>query len=159
MKRILFCIIAFSLYLTGMASSVIDPDLQYEMAQRDDNEKIKVNMLMTEQSDATALLREAEFHSNKQEQRQFVVETLKQQAEASQADLMCLLREMESNGMVNDIQSFWLVNCVSCMANKAAINEKRNFLFMILRMFKLLIKYGFGCKIRKKYCNCKFIGC
>ena len=123
MKRILFCIIAFSLYLTGMASSVIDPDLQYEMAQRDDNEKIKVNMLLTEQSDATALLREAEFYSNKQEQRQFVIETLKQQAEASQADLMCLLREMESNGMVNDIQSFWLVNCVSCMANKAAIND------------------------------------
>ena len=123
MKRILFCIIAFSLHLTGMASSVIDPDLQYEMAQRDDNEKIKVNILLTEQSDAMALLHEAKFHSNKQEQRQFVVETLKQQAEASQADLMCLLLEMESNGMVNDIQPFWLVNCVSCKANKTAIND------------------------------------
>ena len=106
-----------------MASSVIDPDLQYEMAQRDDDEKIKVNILLTEQSDATTLLREAEFHSNKQEQRQFVVETLKQQTEASQADLMCLLREMERNGMVEDIQPFWLVNCVSCLANKAAIND------------------------------------
>ena len=123
MKRILFCIIAFSLYLTGMASSVIDPDLQYEMAQRDDNEKIKVNMLLTEQSDATALLREAEFYSNKQEQRQFVIETLKQQAEASQAELLKNLEEMERNGMVEDVQTFWLVNCVSCLANKAAIND------------------------------------
>jgi hypothetical protein len=30
-----------------------------------------------EQSDATVLLREAEFLSNKQEQRQFVIKTLK----------------------------------------------------------------------------------
>ena len=123
MKRILFCIIAFSLHLSGMASSVIDPDLQNEMTQIKDDEKIKVNILLAEQSDATALLREAEFYSNKQEQRQFVIETLKQQAEASQADLMCLLREMESNGMVEDIQTLWLVNCVSCKANKAAIND------------------------------------
>ena len=123
MKRILFCIIAFGLYLTGLASSVIDPDLQNEMAQRNNDEKIRINILLTEQSDAMALLREAEFHSNKQEQRQFVVETLKQQAEASQADLMCLLRGMESNGMVEDIQPFWLVNCVSCKANKTVIND------------------------------------
>ena len=123
MKKILFCIIAFSLHLSGMASSVIDPDLQYEMAQRDDDEKIKVNILLTEQSDATTLLREAEFHSNKQEQRQFVVETLKQQAEASQAELLKNLEEMERNGMVEDVQTFWLVNCVSCLANKAAIND------------------------------------
>ena len=123
MKRILFCIIAFSFYLTGMASSVIDPDLQNEMAQTNDDEKIKINILMLEQSDVTALLREAEFRFNKQEQRQFVIETLKRQAEASQADLMCLLREMESNGMVKDIQPFWLVNCVNCLANKAAIND------------------------------------
>ena len=123
MKRILFCVIAFSLYLTGLASSVIDPELQNEMAQRNDDEKIKVNILLTEQSDAMALLHETGFYATRQEQRQFVIETLKQQTEASQADLMYLLREMESNGMVEDIQPFWLVNCVSCMANKAAINN------------------------------------
>ena len=123
MKKILFCIIAFSLYLTGMPSSVIDPDLQNEMAQRNDDEKIKINILLTEQSDATALLREAEYYSNKQEQRQFVVETLKRQVETSQYELIGLLNEMERNGMVEDIQSFWLVNCVSCKANKAAIDD------------------------------------
>ena len=123
MKKILFCIIAFSLYLTGMASSVIDPDLQNEMAQRNDDEKIKINILMLEQSDPIALNRTTSLFATKQERCELVVETLKQQTEASQADLMCLLREMESNGMVNDIQPFWLVNCVSCMANKAAIND------------------------------------
>ena len=123
MKRILFCIIAFSLYLTGMASSVIDPDLQNEMAQRNDDKKIKINILMMEQSDPIALNRASSQFATKQERCEFVVETLKRQAEASQADLTCLLREMESNGMVHEIQPFWLVNCVSCIANKAAIND------------------------------------
>ena len=123
MKRILFCVIAFSLYLTRMASSVIDPDLQNEMVQRNDDEKIKVNMLLTEQSDAMALLREAEFYSSKQERRQFVVETLKRQAKVTQSELLKNLEEMEQNGMVEDIQPFWLVNCVSCKANKTAIND------------------------------------
>ena len=124
MKKLLFTILTFCISLISFAAlPVIDPKLAEKMQRMNDNEKTKVNMLLTEQSDAMALLREAEFHSNKQEQRQFVVETLKQQAEASQADLMCLLREMESNGMVSDIQPFWLVNCVSCMANKAAIND------------------------------------
>ena len=123
MKRILFCIIAFSLYLTGMASSVIDPELQNEMAQRNNDEKIKINILMLEQSDPIALNRASSQFATKQERCEFVVETLKQQTEALQADLMCLLHEMESNGMVEEIQPFWLVNCVSCMASKAAIND------------------------------------
>ena len=123
MKRILFCIIAFSLHLSGMASSVIDPDLQNEMAQRNNDEKIKVNILMLEQSHPIALNRATSQFATRQQRREFVVETLKHQAEASQADLMCLLREMERNGMVKDIQPFWLVNCVNCLANKAAIND------------------------------------
>ena len=84
MKKILFCIIAFSLYLTGMPSSVIDPDLQNEMGQKNNDEKIKINILMTEQANAMALLREAEFYSNNQKQRLFVVESLKRQSETSQ---------------------------------------------------------------------------
>lgn len=123
MKRILFCIIAFSLYLSGLASFVIDPDLQNEMAQIKDDEKTKVIILLTEQSDAMALLHETECFATKQERRRFVLETLKLQAETAQYELLGLLHELERNGMVNDIQPFWLVNCVSCMANKAAIND------------------------------------
>ena len=124
MKKLLFTILTFCISLISFAAlPVIDPKLAEKMQRMNDNEKTKVNMLLTEQSDAMALLREAEFHSNKQEQRQFVVETLKRQAETSQYELLSLLTEMECNGMVNDIQSFWLVNCVSCLANKAAIND------------------------------------
>jgi len=124
MKKLLFTILTLCMSLASFAAlPIIDPNLAAEMKRMDDNEKIKINILMTEQANAMALLREAEFYSNKQEQRQFVIETLKQQAEASQAELLKNLEEMERNSMVNDIQPFWLVNCVSCMANKAAIND------------------------------------
>ena len=111
------------LALTMNARSSVYLFEQNEMAQRNDDGKNKINILMLEQADPIALNRAASQFATKQERCEFVVETLKQQAEASQADLMCLLREMESNGMVNYIQPFWLVNCVSCMANKAAIND------------------------------------
>ena len=124
MKRFLATIIFFFSCIASFAAlPVIEPELAEEMQRMNDKEKIKVNILLTEQSVATALLRETEFYFNKQEQRQFVVETLKQQAETAQYELLGLLNEMERNNMVNDIQTFWLVNCVSCMANKAAIND------------------------------------
>ena len=124
MKRFIVTIIVFFSCITSFAAlPVIDPALEAAMKSIDSNEKIKINILLMEQSDAMALLREAEFHSNKQEQRRFIVETLKQQAKATQAELLKNLEEMRRNGMVEDIQAFWLVNCVSCMANKAAINN------------------------------------
>ena len=124
MKRLILTTIAFFSCIACFAAiPIIGPELEAQMQRMDDNEKIKVNILLTEQSDAIALLREAEFYFNKQEQRQFVVETLKRQAEASQTELLKNLEEMERNGMVQEIQPFWLVNCVSCIANKAAIND------------------------------------
>ena len=123
MKKLLFCIIALGLYLTGRASSVIDPDLQREMARRSDNEKIKINILLSEQSKPMELLREANSFATKGERKEFVVKTLKQQAEASQTELLKTLEELKQNGLVEDIQSFWLVNCVSCKAHRAAIND------------------------------------
>ena len=123
MKKSMFLFLMLCLCLTGFSMSIIEPSLQDEMAKRGDDEKIKVNILMSEQSDAMALLREAEYYTTKQEQRQFVVETLKRQAEATQSGLLGMLNEMERNGMVDGIQPFWLVNCISCYANKTAINN------------------------------------
>lgn len=124
MKRLFFTLIVIFLGLASFAAQpVIDPELEAEMQLIGNEEKTKVVILLSEQSDAMALLREAEFFGSKQEKRQFVIETLKRQAETTQYELVGLLNEMERNGMVDDIQSFWLVNCVSCKANKAAIND------------------------------------
>ena len=124
MKKTLFTVLAFCLGLASFAAMpVIDPELEVEMQRIGNEEKTKVVILLSEQSDAMALLRETEFFGSKQEKRQFVIETLKRQAETTQYELVGLLNEMEHNGMVDEIQQFWLVNCVSCKANKAAIND------------------------------------
>lgn len=124
MKKTLFTVLAFCLGLASFAAlPVIDPELEAEMQRIGNEEKTKVVILLSEQSDAMALLREAEFFGSKQEKRQFVIETLKHQSETTQYELVGLLNEMERNGMVNEIQQFWLVNCVSCKASKAAIKD------------------------------------
>ena len=124
MKRLIFIFtVLFLCFVSLVAQPVLDPGLEAEMQRIGDEEKSKVVILLTEQSDATALLREAEYFASRQEQRQFVIETLKRQAETSQYELIGLLNEMERNGMVDEIQQFWIVNCVSCKANKAAIND------------------------------------
>ena len=122
MKRIFITNIILLLCLTCIAASPgIEPRLLDEINRMGDDEKVKVNILMAEQSDATKLICTGRFYPNKQEHRQLVVETLKRQAFDSQLELMSLLEEMESNGMVDDIRSFWIVNAVSCMAKKTAI--------------------------------------
>lgn len=124
MKKVILTAIAFFLSLGSFASwPVIDPELRTETQQLRDDEKIKINILLSEQSDPIELLREANLFTTKQEQRQFVVETLKRQAATSQAGLLSLLEEMERNGMVEEIRPLWLVNSVSCYANKLAIND------------------------------------
>ena len=124
MKRtvmILFAL-AYSAFCFA-ANPTIDPALQEEMNRHGDKEKIKVNILLSEQSEATNLLREAGFFATKEERRQFVIETLKRQAKTSQAELLALLKEMEYDGMVEDIRPLWIVNSISCYANKLAINN------------------------------------
>ena len=88
-----------------------------------DNEPVKIVILLTEQADPTVLLRDAALYANQQERRQFVIETLKQQAETSQYDLLGLLNEMERNDLVSDIHPLWIVNAVSCHATPAAIHD------------------------------------
>lgn len=97
--------------------------LCFSLVGHAENEKNKIVIFLTEQSDTTTLLREAELFANQQERRQFVVETLKRQAETAQYELLGLLNEMEHNGMVADICPLWIVNAVSCLADSTAIRD------------------------------------
>ena len=124
MKRLILTTIAFfSCLVCFAATPAIEPELAAEMQRLDDNEKIKVNILLSEQSKPMDLLREAMVFATKAERRHFVVESLQRQADVSQAELLALLKEMERNGMVKDIRLLWLVNSISCSANKLAINN------------------------------------
>lgn len=124
MKKLIITAIAFfSCLVCFAATPVIEPELAVEIQRLGDNEKIKVNIVLSEQSKPMDLLREANHFITKAERRQFVVETLQRHAEASQAELLALLKEMEQNGLVENIRPLWLVNSISCYANKLAIND------------------------------------
>lgn len=121
MKKAFLIYGLLSICLIGSAS--IDSTLMKEMDNADNDKYFKVSILLPEQDNPTDLMRKAFWYENKQERRQFVVATLKQKAEASQAELLKVLREMEQNGMVNDIQPLWLVNSIICQARKSAIHN------------------------------------
>lgn len=85
-------------------------------------ERIAINIVMAEQADVPALLRETAFVT-KQERHDYVVSRLKQQAESTQADLIGLLEELELNGLVADIRPLWIVNAVNCTADRTVIES------------------------------------
>ena len=94
-------------------------------------EKTKINIILKEQSNVTELMRTASSFPTKAARRDFVVNDLKQQAERSQYNLMNLLKEMEANGLVEDIQPLWIVNSISCYATPDAIlnlEERRDIM-------------------------------
>lgn len=83
----------------------------------------KINIILKEQSNVTELMRTASVFPNKAARREFVVNTLKQQAETSQSDLIHKLNTLESNGLVEEIRPLWIVNSVSCYATQTVIHE------------------------------------
>ena len=105
MKKALIFAIILCLSLVGLSAAPIT----------------KVMILFSEQYDATALAREASYYRDKQEQRTFVIESLKRQAFSSQHNLLELLEELQHQGLVDGIESYWLVNCISCTADPSVI--------------------------------------
>ena len=85
--------------------------------------KIKINIIMKTQSDATELCRMADAFPTKAERRNFVVNALKNQAKGSQSDLLNYLNELEINGVVEEIRPLWIVNSVSCYAEESLMDE------------------------------------
>ena len=109
MKKVFIAIFAVLLCFTGFSANYAD-------------EKIKINIILKVQSDAAELNRMADALSTKAERRLFVVNTLKRQAEESQADLLNYLNELEINGLVEEIRPLWIVNSVSCYADESVMD-------------------------------------
>ena len=129
----------FSLFLmaiccmAGYAQTVIDPLLSEEMGRRNDDERIKVIVIMKSQYDRTQLNRRADYFVTRAERREFVVNELKEFATASQYDLRRTLDEMERSGMVTEPTVLWMANALYFDATKAAINDlaRRNDIEMM----------------------------
>ena len=109
MKKCFLTLVAIFICLTGFSAN---PE-----------GKIKINIILKVQSDAAELNRMADAFSTKVERRLFVVNSLKRQAEESQADLLNYLNEMEINGLVEEIRPLWIVNSVSCYADELLLDK------------------------------------
>ena len=95
------------------------------MAQcvNDSDGKIKINIILKTQSDVTELRLKADALPTRAERRDFVVNSLKNQAKFTQSDLLNYLNSLEINGLVEDIRPLWIVNSVSCHAQQSLIDE------------------------------------
>lgn len=91
-------------------------------AENFNGDKVKINIILAEQSDAQELMRMTSAFPTKAERRDFVITTLKRQAADAQACLIEELNRLETNGLVEEIRPLWIVNSVSCYANQVAID-------------------------------------
>ena len=120
MKRIATLILLTLICVMGYAQT-IDYALEKEMGQRQDDEKIDVFVIMKQQYGHEQLSRRADSYTTRAERREFVVNELKQFAEASQYDIRQSLAEMEEYDMVSTPRVLWMANALCFSANKQAI--------------------------------------
>ena len=123
-KSFTFLLLAF-ICICGYAQT-IDPALLQEMRQRTDDEKIRVVVIMKSQYDRQQLGRRAAYYTTRAERREFVVNELKQFAQASQYDLRNTLAEMERQDMTTAPKIIWMANAMYFSATKQAIYDLAN---------------------------------
>ena len=125
MKRYVTLLFLVLTTLLGQAQT-IDPALLKEMGQRRDDEKIRVFVIMKQQYDQTSLNSRAEHFATRAERRDFVVNELKQFADATQSDFRHTLFEMKRNAMVSEPKVLWIANALYFEASKQAIYDLAN---------------------------------
>jgi len=96
MKKIILSIILFCCCLTAFAS-----------------EPVEVMVQMKARYNRAELCRRAEYCPTRAARRDYVVKELKAFAEASQHDLMVMLKELEQLGLVSSISCLWSANAIS----------------------------------------------
>ena len=116
-----FTIILLALFCICGYAQTIDPILMQQMEQRRDNEKIRVFVIMRQQYDQQQLNRRAAHFTTRADRREFVVNELKQFAEASQHDLRHSLVEMQRNDLVSEPKTLWIANAIFFEATRDAI--------------------------------------
>ena len=116
-----FTIILLALFCICGYAQKIDPVLLQQMGQRRDNEKIRVFVIMQQQYDQQRLNSRAAHFTTRASRREFVVNELKQFAEASQYDLRHSLTEMQRNDLVSEPKTLWIANAIYFEATRDAI--------------------------------------
>ena len=120
MKQVVTLILLAFICICGYAQT-IDPALLQEMGQLRNDEKIKVFVVMRQQYDQQQLNRTTSHFTTRAARREFVVNELKQFAEASQYNLRHSLEEMQRKGVVSEPQVLWIANAIFFEATIDAI--------------------------------------
>ena len=120
MKKTFMTILLALFCICGYAQT-IDPVLMEVMGQRRSDDKIKVFVIMRQQYDQQQLNRRAAHFTTRADRREFVVNELKQFAEASQYDLRHSLVEMQRNDLVSEPKTLWIANAIYFEATRDAI--------------------------------------
>lgn len=117
----MFLLLALSA-VCGYAQN-IDPALEKEMGLKKDDEKIDVFVIMRQRYDRDQLNRRANYYTTRAARREFVVNELKQFADASQHDIRQSLAKMEKSEMVTTPKVLWMANALYFSATKQAIYD------------------------------------
>ncbi len=133
MKRNIFSLILILfLGITSYAQNVIDFELQ-ELINKKNDEKISINIIFKSQLDVEELKNRSNKYLDKETRRQAVIEELKNFSEASQQDVISIIRSEESKGAVSDVVCHWLSNSITCTTTKDVIEKlaKRDDILLI----------------------------
>ena len=124
MKKLLLLFAVFALCFSGYSQKIpkIDPELREEMQLRNDDELIKINIILKAQYDQFELRSKAEIYRLKEDKRSFVVNELKRYSKETQQNVMSYLDYFTSNSSVDEIKQYWIYNGINCYATKEVID-------------------------------------
>ena len=118
-KSQIIVLVIFGIYMIAMGQNVpkVDEKLQLQIAQREKSEKLRVNIVLNEQYNQTEMQNKVRHFRNKEEKRSFAVNELKYFSKETQKNLIGSLSDTRVKTAVSDIQSFWIVNMITCYAS------------------------------------------
>jgi serine protease AprX len=110
----------------------IEPELQQQISLNSDD-MIRVNIILNDQYDQIEMRQKTTPIFNKEAKRKFVINELKNFTKEKQFNVMQVLEQYSKNSMVADIEAFWVVNAISCLATPEAIEAlaQRSDVYMI----------------------------
>ncbi len=97
--------------------------LQDAVAERGEEEFIRVNLRLAEQYDDQLLYQESRIIQDREARRKYVVNTLKKFSESQQADLLSYLQGQKASGLVRGIRPLWISNLVNVEIQPMVLQE------------------------------------
>jgi serine protease AprX len=122
MKNILFTVIFAVIFSSQLLSQTITQQLQDSINNSGSSDKIPITIRLTDEYDYSTVYLTLDSMSRTQ-RRDFVVGELKAFAYQEQLDVINILDSLTILNQVNDIESFWIINMITCNATPVAITQ------------------------------------